>query len=190
MYQQNNKYMSRFIKIEGYDGYDICDEGYVVSKKYKEDRILLPRINSRGYKYINLCKNGKYKSIRIHRLVALHFIEKKYGCDYVNHKDGNKLNNHYLNLEWCNLKENSTHSKNENLSKVFGMDNPNCKLSDKEIEDIRKLFLTKKYSYVELAKIYNVSDTHINNVVNFKRRKTSTNKNLNCEEGVGSPQVS
>lgn len=58
-----------------------------------------------------LTKNGKTKSIRIHRLLAQHFIENKNNLPCVNHIDGNKLNNSLNNLEWVSYMENNCHSK-------------------------------------------------------------------------------
>lgn len=95
--------MKRLEPIEGYDDkYFISDEGEVISKKHKKEIVLKKRINQRGYYYVNLCKNGKYKSISIHRLVGTYFV-KKSSPDFnvLNHIDGNKLNNNYNNLEWC-----------------------------------------------------------------------------------------
>lgn len=46
----------------------------------------------------------------IHRLVAETWLLKPENKDEVNHIDGNKLNNNYLNLEWVNRKENVDHS--------------------------------------------------------------------------------
>lgn len=54
--------MSRLKEIEGYNGdYLISDNGEVISNKSNCRKILRKRINKRGYYYVNLCKNGKYK---------------------------------------------------------------------------------------------------------------------------------
>lgn len=42
-------------------------------------------------------------------MVAIHFIENPEHKTYVNHKDGNKLNNCVDNLEWVSPRENNIH---------------------------------------------------------------------------------
>lgn len=83
-----------------------------------------------GYKYIVILHDEKDKYFAIHRLVALTYIplpeEGKFkknlsfstdGAPYiVNHIDGIKTNNHYTNLEWCDLKHNSQHAIRNSLN--------------------------------------------------------------------------
>lgn len=57
--------------------------------------------------------NSKYKDQGIHRLVAYTFIENPNNKPFVNHKDGNKSNNHIDNLEWVTQSENTQHYYNE-----------------------------------------------------------------------------
>ena len=51
----------------------------------------------------------------IHRLVAITFLDNPNNKLTVNHKDGNKLNNHLCNLEWATYSENCKHSYDNNL---------------------------------------------------------------------------
>lgn len=55
-----------------------------------------------GYWFTILYKNGQHKQLYIHRLIALTFLTKPDGCNYLRHKDGNKQNNCVENLEWIN----------------------------------------------------------------------------------------
>ena len=83
---------------------------------YKE-KIRKTRIDKDGYYIINLHKNNIMKTYKVHRLVGENFIENKENKPYINHKDGNKLNNNILNLEWCTAKENVIHAWKTGLIK-------------------------------------------------------------------------
>lgn len=97
--------------IVDYQGlYEISDHGRVVRVDKGRRHEIKVQINTRnGYCYAHLSKNGKVKAFRVHKLVAEHFIDKKEGATQVNHKDGNKSNNMYSNLEWVTPSENQTH---------------------------------------------------------------------------------
>lgn len=93
-----------------------------------QPKILKPSINENGYSivYINL-EHGKKKAFRIHQLVAKCFIVNTInsGRNIINHKDGNKQNNHYKNLEWCNHSENLIHAYENNLRSVTALNTRN-----------------------------------------------------------------
>lgn len=84
---------------------------------------------SKGYEIVDLYKNGKRKTVRVHRLVAEAFIPNNDNKPEVNHIDGNKHNNNVDNLEWVTKKENCRHAWNNNLIKpsygMKGKKNPN-----------------------------------------------------------------
>lgn len=62
------------------------------------------------YDSVCLSINGKDKRYFIHRLVAFLFVPNPENKKIVNHKDRNKRNNYYKNLEWVTLKENNEHA--------------------------------------------------------------------------------
>lgn len=68
-------------------------------------------IDKDGYRIVTLRYKNKRKNYKWHRLVLYYFHKTEdYKKLQVNHKDGNKLNNCVLNLEWCNAKENIHHA--------------------------------------------------------------------------------
>lgn len=75
----------------------------------RKGRLMKINITWAGYCRVALFKDGKYFKYPIHRLVAIHFIPNPNEYDQVNHKDGNKQNNHVDNLEWCNASQNILH---------------------------------------------------------------------------------
>ena len=92
------------MEIIGYNNYLIYPDGKVQNKNTK--RYLKPGTHKNGYKYVNLCKNGKYKSYRIHRLVALHYIPNPDNLPQVDHWNGKRNDNRLENLRWVTPSEN------------------------------------------------------------------------------------
>jgi len=120
--------------VVGYeDRYQISNLGnvrsileYDINYGYKEcNKIKKLILHQTGCYVVSLyLGNKKFKTKRVHRLVAEAFLEKIENKNQVNHKDGNRLNNNLNNLEWCNNSENILHSyrvlnrKNAMLGKV------------------------------------------------------------------------
>lgn len=83
-------------EINNYPNYRIRNDGYIIMSN---GQIKSTSVTNKGYKRTVLSNNGKKKSFSIHRLVALAFLSNPNNLPEINHKDGNKLNNHYTNLE-------------------------------------------------------------------------------------------
>lgn len=93
--------------IKDYEGlYQISSLGRVKSLWYGKERILKLGKDKDNYLTTNLCKEGKIKIFKVHRLVAQTFIPNPNNYPCVNHKDENKQNNTVENLEWCTHKYN------------------------------------------------------------------------------------
>ena len=102
-------------EIRGFENYFITKEGEVISKR--TNKPIFQWVDSCGYKLIAMSKEGKRHYARVHRLVALHFLAHEEEKPFVNHKDGDKLNNHYSNLEFCTNSYNTKHGYDNNLYK-------------------------------------------------------------------------
>ena len=92
------------------DRFLISNDGLLFS--LKTNKILKQNLNKEGYyTYVtSLGKRGTHKAIKIHKAVALMFVDGYKDGLIINHKDGNKKNNLYTNLEWVTAKENTAHS--------------------------------------------------------------------------------
>lgn len=91
--------------------------------------------NVGGYYYVSLCKYGKVKQFRVNRLVALHFRENPKNKPYVNHKNCDKTDNYYANLEWSTQKENIVHAFKNGRVKT-GELHHSSKLTNKSVMEI------------------------------------------------------
>jgi len=100
-------------KIENFNNYTISDGGVI--KNIQTGYIKQPWTAAVGYKYVDLYHNGENKKIAVHRLLAIHFIPNPENKEYVNHIDGDKLNNSLENLEWTTPSENNQHAYDTKL---------------------------------------------------------------------------
>jgi hypothetical protein len=109
--------------IKGYEGYySVTDDGQVFSnsrvlcdgRKVKSKWLKIGH-NNLGYPRVTLSKDRKTERIFVHRIVAEQFIPNPENKPCINHKDGNKQNNHFSNLEWCTVSENTQHAWDNEL---------------------------------------------------------------------------
>ena len=119
-----------FVDIKNYDGrYKIGNKGTVIGvsrskdERYKHKQWILKQYEDKnGYMYVTLQKSKKRKTIKVHRLVAEHFIPNPNNYPCVNHIDSNRKNNDVFNLEWVTQKQNMEHAvKNhrfDNMAKL------------------------------------------------------------------------
>ena len=153
--------------IPGYDNYECDIFGNVYSLNYNRTgkrRKLKPTKGIRGYLIVGLRRNKKGKNILVHRLIMLTFHSEN--DLQVNHIDGNKTNNNFLNLEYCTGSENMKHAFKLGLNSNKGENNSYSKLTEKEVKEI-KTYLLKPYRGIneDLGLKYGVR----NNVISFIR---------------------
>jgi hypothetical protein len=139
-------------------------ENYYISNYGKiknNNRIKTNFCINNGYNVVSI----KYKLYYLHRLVALTFLENPENKEFVNHKDGNKLNNSLENLEWTNCLENNIHAIQSGLSKrrkkVIQYDSNMNKIQEFN-------------SIVECAKLLNIGRSCISDSCNKKYKSTKS----------------
>lgn len=123
------------------------------------------------YRNNNCMRNQIIK--RVNRLVIMSFnpLPLEYENLMVNHinsiRDDNRLNN----LEWVTSKGNVIHGikyGNRKIPDIRGSKNPMAKLTENDVYDIAKVIKSKKYTYSEIAKMFNISATTVYNIANNK----------------------
>lgn len=109
-----------FKPIGGYEGlYEVSNMGHVRSldrictgttKRKIKGKMLALNLNEHGYPCVDLSKDGKKRTTKVHQLVAKAFIPNPFAYPVVNHIDSNPSNNVVSNLEWCSQSHNIKHS--------------------------------------------------------------------------------
>lgn len=141
--------------IKGYEGhYQVSSHGNIKSIKFGRQKTLTLKNTHKGYHNIQLFKNGKMKGCFVHRIVAENFLDHLKVNHSVDHLDANKKNNHYTNLEWVTNKENSDRKVNMKLH-AFGERVHTSKLTQKDIEHIRREFMLNSSTKEDKTLIYN-----------------------------------
>lgn len=155
-------------KIEGYH-YSISEFGIV--RNDLTGKSLKIRVDSKGYHKCNLYDgHGNTKGFLAHRLVAMYFLPQPSTLQIqVNHIDGNPMNNHHSNLEWCTPKENSEHAVKIGLF-PRGETHHYAKITDAQINEIRFMYNTGQYFQHEIAKMFGINQSEISRYVRRKRR--------------------
>jgi hypothetical protein len=148
--------LGRVKSLQGYNGHTYYNRELIL----RPTRVLISK-NYERY-IIKLTKNKKSKTYKIHRLVAEAFIKNEQKKPYVNHIDGNPLNNNVENLEWCTQRENIIHSlKFGNRQKKYN--------KDLVIYD----YVNSSMGINEICKKHNISKAIIRNLIHKNNIKHS-----------------
>jgi hypothetical protein len=136
--------------IKGYEGmYKVSSLGNVFS--IKRNIMLKPRLKIYGYYDVALCKNCKYKHIRIHKLVATNFIPNPNNFSDVHHKDEDKKNNKVTNLEWID------EGKHNKLHKAS--------LTDNQVLKVRQLRKSSGWGPLKIGRKLGISKGKVANIL-------------------------
>ena len=140
--------------------------------KCKNERILKPRFNNKGYEMYALCKGASYKNYSVHRLVCKAFNGEQPmdGMD-VAHNDGNPLNNSYANLRWATRKENLA-DRVPHGTDHRGDKSPAAIISDADVIAMRQMPY-KRGLHTKLAQKYGVCRSTVSDIINGHKRKFS-----------------
>lgn len=138
------------------------------TKKLLKESVSIDKHRGRttGYVCTMLLNNqtNKRHRVKLHRIVGELFV---YNPDpinktCINHKDGNKINNHYTNLEWVSVSENNKHAHATDLGY--------SKIGTKMIPLIREEYVNENTPINQLALRYNVTRQTIIGILTYNIR--------------------
>lgn len=156
-----------------YPYYMISNCGNVYHKAL--GRLVSLGISTSGYWCYPFATDHGAVTTQIHRLemVIFNYIP---GCEYldVNHKNGNKLDNHLYNMEWMTRQENIIHSYRIGLH-VLGEDSPLAKITNDDAIKICEL-LQLGYGPKEISEMIGIRREIIQSI---KNRDTWTHISCN-----------
>lgn len=150
--------------------YEVSNYGEIRNPRTKKVR--RKNILKTGYYFVNgSIGSRKYKiTFKNHKAVAETFIRNPNNFPIINHKDGNKLNNHVNNLEWCTFKHNTQHAYANGLVLIKrGEDSSSAKLTLGQVEYIRKNYIPRdrKFGTRGLARKFGVHHSTIENILKY-----------------------
>lgn len=124
------------MKSVNYHGYVVYEDGTIIGKR---GNAIQEVDNGRGYLIVSLYLNKKTTTKAVHVLVAECFVPNPDNLPEVDHKDGNKRNNHHSNLRWISRGGNIKHTFKLGARTATGVRNANSKLTDGEVMSICQL---------------------------------------------------
>jgi len=167
--------------INGYEGkYEVSNTGRVKSlgryiqksrngkpvQQWYDGFVMKNIVDARwGYHRVYLCKDGKIKAYKLHRLVAGAFIDNPENKPCVNHKNGIKTDNRVDNLEWCSYQENARHAIDTGLQTyVYGESRASSKLTNEQAKEIKIMLNEGVKTQKEIGELFGVSHVAVSDI--------------------------
>jgi hypothetical protein len=154
------------LPVKGYPDYYVAFSGDIWSTKRGKPYKLSHQLDQDGYPHVNLYVNGKHHTIKVQRLVALHFLGPRPEGMVVCHNDGNKLNCSGDNLRYdtqgANIADIYIHG-NENPPQ--GSRNGMSKLTEELVRELRRLREEEGLSNGELAARFSISARQARDII-------------------------
>lgn len=130
-------------------------------KRRIEERQIKTR-DSLGYRVFDFHYSGQKKILKVHRIVGALFVPNPENKPFINHKDMDRANNHFSNLEWTTAKENIQHARNNKTWKAPTTTAHGERAAKAKLTKEQALHVKNSNSRVkDLAELYNVNTSSI-----------------------------
>lgn len=164
-----------FTPVQGYESfYEVSNFGNfrsldrIVSDGRKmKGKPLIKTKDKQGRNYVTFSKNSVTKKIRVHVVVASHFIGNRPDGFDICHNDGNPSNNHVSNLRYDTHKNNMIDMASHGNSQR-GEKNWNTTTTKEQILQIKNL-RAQGMKYIDICSIVNVSMSVVAKVCQNRR---------------------
>ena len=162
--------------------YMISNYGRVFHKPL--DMFLRPAMTTNGYLFVSLATENGQKLCRVHRLLMLvHYPIQNPDKFKVNHKDGEKTNCYYDNLEWTTSKGNTDHALRTGLM-ASGEDCSYATITNDQAIRICELLATRQYTNQQIANIIGCGESVVSHI---KQGNTWKSISKDYDFGVSRP---
>ena len=170
--------------IEGYEGlYQVSDLGRI---RNFQNKIMKQHKNHKGYLIIQLSKEGRRKTLIVHRLVAKAFIPNKNNKEQINHINCNKADNNIENLEWVTNEENKKHAKLHGLCKSSQRGGKNKRAKKVNQYDLKGNLIKKWDCMNDIARYFKLkSVSNISECCKNKKIMTRNGKEYQTKRAYG-----
>ena len=164
----------RWLPVPGYEGlYEASDQGHVRSvgtnwRGYGA-RQITEGFNTDGYLRVRLTKDGKRKSLAVHKIVCETFHGLRVGDQQVCHTNGNPTDNRASNLRWGSAADNAG-DRNRHGRTARGERNANAILTRDVVIDIRRR-LEEGQAQRYIGSVYGVSQRTVWGIKNGRSWK-------------------
>lgn len=168
----------RYKEIPGFPNYKVGTDGTVWRFRLGRKRAPTPRWkqlktppdrSNGGRPVVNIGPVSKTRRRFVARLVLETFVgpcpTNQECCHF---PDRNPKNNNLENLRWGTSKENNRHQYIHG-TRVMGESHPQCKLSDKQVKELRSF--KRKLKGYEIARKFNISQGYVSMLLNDFRRR-------------------
>lgn len=156
--------MRVWVEVDGFPSYEVSNYGEI--RNINTGHILQQVPDRYGYLRVSL---GNVDNVYVHRVVCENFYgPPRYGLDHVNHIDGDRQNNHVLNLEWCSPSENIRWGVMKGtINPIKGL----IKAREANLKPVRIVELNKTFSCVkDCAEFLGVPPTNVSRCLVGKRK--------------------
>jgi predicted DNA-binding protein (MmcQ/YjbR family) len=171
--------------IPDYEDYQVSSLGNVKSLKWGKERILKAGFDRGGYLGVVLSDNKKAKSIKVHKLVAIAFLNhtKNGHVEIVDHINNIKTDNRAENLQLISQRENASKDRKNGASAFVGVHINKKKWSSRITYKNRNISLGVFNSEIEASNSYQKALSELNlgldlNVIYPKKNRYSIYKGV------------